>query len=124
MLWIEASKGFRVRARRLFSQQYGHAKDLKLGVAEIDPGIHYTLHTHEQGEIYYVLSGKGIIYVAGEAIPALPGLALYLGPRVVHGADCTGKNPLRLYYVYGAEQAGQEDTWTPVEEIYTEVRNR
>lgn len=122
LIWIEASKGYRVRARRLFAQGHGNAQEMKLGVAEIDPGIHYTLHYHIQPEIYYIISGRGMIYLGDSSIEASPGLALYIGGRVVHGADCLGEEPLRLYYLYGTETIGQEDTWTPVEDIYTEVR--
>jgi mannose-6-phosphate isomerase-like protein (cupin superfamily) len=122
LIWIEASKGYKVRARRLFAQKHGNAQEMKSGVAEIDPGIHYTLHYHIQPEIYYILSGRGAIYVGDSSIEASPGLALYIGSRVVHGADCLGEAPLRLFYLYGTETAGQEDTWTPVEDIYTEVR--
>jgi len=122
LIWIEASKGYHVRARRLFDQRHGNAKEMKLGIAEIDPGIHYTLHYHLQPEIYYVLSGRGILYVGDSEIQATPDMALYIGGRVVHGADSLGEEPLCIYYLYGTETVGQEDTWTPVEDIYTRVR--
>ena len=123
-IWIEASKGFRVRGRVLFDKEHGNAQEMLVGTAEIDPGIHYTLHYHEPPEIYYVFSGHGIICVDDSAIEVSPGMALYIGKRVVHGADCIGEEPLRLYFIYGTETAGQDDTWTPVEDIYTEVRWR
>jgi mannose-6-phosphate isomerase-like protein (cupin superfamily) len=122
LIWIEASKGYHVRARRLFDQRHGNAAEMKLGIAEIDPGIHYTLHYHLQPEIYYILSGKGIIYAGESEIEATPDVALYIGGRVVHGADSLGEEPLSIYYLYGTETVGQEDTWTPVEDIYTRVR--
>ena len=124
LIWIEASKGYHVRARRLFDQRHGNAREMKLGIAEIDPGIHYTLHYHLQPEIYYILSGSGILYVGGGEIEATPDVALYIGGRIVHGADSLGKDPLCIYYLYGTETVGQEDTWTPVEDIYTRVRPR
>lgn len=122
LVWVEASKGYRVRARRLFDHKHGNAQEMKLGVAEIDPGIHYTLHYHLWPEIYYVISGRGIIFVGDLAIEAFSGVAVYIGGKVVHGADCVGETPLKLYYVYATETLGQEDTWTPVEDIYTEAR--
>ena len=119
---IEPSKGYKVRGMRLFDQQHGDAHEMKVGTFQIDPGIHYSLHYHDQPEIYYVISGRGVIYAEGSAIEASPGLALYLGARVVHGADNLGEEPLHLYYIYGTEIAGQARAWTPVEDIYTEVR--
>ena len=79
---------------------------------------------HDQPEIYYVIAGRGIIYVEDSSVEACPGLALYLGGKVVHGADNLGEEPLHLYYIYGTETVGQARNWTPVEDIYTEVRWR
>jgi mannose-6-phosphate isomerase-like protein (cupin superfamily) len=73
LVWVEASKGYRVRARRLFDHKHGNAQEMKLGIAEMDPGIHYTLHYHLQPEIYFVISGRGIIYVGDQAIEASSG---------------------------------------------------
>ena len=28
-----------------------------------------------------------------------------------------------MYWIYGTERTGQNKNWTPVEDIYTEVRN-
>lgn len=120
----EPSKGFRVRTRHLFDQKLGHAQDMMVGIGEIDPGIHYTLHYHDQPEIYYILSGRGVIYVGDSAFDVSPGSTLYIGARVIHGADSLGEGPLRLYYIYGAETAGQKHSWMAVEDIYTEVRSR
>ena len=121
---VEPSKGFGIRVRRLFDNERGNTHEMAVGMGENDPGTHYTLHYHEQPEIYYVLSGCGVVYVKDSAIEASPGSALYIGKRVVHGIDCLGVEPMRVYYVYGAETAGHADTWTPVEDIYNEAHWR
>jgi len=124
--WIplELSKGLKARYRCFFGHEPGIPREMMAGIAEIAPGIHYTLHDHEQPEIYYVLSGRGIIYVEDSGIEVSPGSSLYVGRRIAHGADCTGEDSLRLYFIYGLETAGKEDTWTPLEDIYTEVRRQ
>ena len=48
-----------------------------------------------------------------------PGSALYIGPSVVHGIDNLGDKPLKNYVIFGTKTL---DEWTPVEDIYTEVR--
>jgi mannose-6-phosphate isomerase-like protein (cupin superfamily) len=126
-IWVEPSKGFRVRVRRLFDNQLTTTQlritqEMMAGIVEIDPLIHYTLHYHEQPEIFYVLAGRGFVYVGNSAIKVFPGSAIYIGSRVVHGADSIGQEALRMYFIYGAETAGQDNTWTPAEDIYTEVR--
>jgi mannose-6-phosphate isomerase-like protein (cupin superfamily) len=121
----EVSKGLAHRIRDLFDIQHGGTQEMLVGIAELDPGIHYTLHYHEQPEIYFVTSGgRGVIYVDDKAYEATPGSAFYIGKRVPHGMDSIGKEVLRVYYVYGTETTGQEDSWTPVEDIYDEVRWR
>jgi mannose-6-phosphate isomerase-like protein (cupin superfamily) len=117
---IEPTKGLRVRYRRVMDRE--REVELIAGVAEIDPGIHYTLHYHDQPEIYYISAGRGVIYIEGGDVEVEAGSALYLPRRVVHGADSLGDAPLRIYYIYGCETAGHTINWTPVEEAYTEVR--
>ena len=122
LLCFEPSKGYKVRGRRLFSLQHANAREMKVGMFEMDPGIHYTLHYHDQPEIFYVVSGRGIFYAGNSALEAIPGVVFYVGSRVVHGADNLGEGLLRMYYLYGTETVGQESNWTPIEDVYTQVR--
>ncbi|MBW2618139.1 MAG: cupin domain-containing protein [Deltaproteobacteria bacterium] len=120
----EPSKGRRMRTRYLFGEKYFSSqsepiqKEMHVGVAELDPPIHYTLHYHTQPEIYYILGGEGVVYVEDEEFPVRRGSVLYLGKNVVHGADALGSEPLKIYYIYGCETEGQALTWTPAEDIY------
>lgn len=119
----EPSKGFKgICARRLFNLEYGNCQEMTVGIFRLSPGVHYTLHYHDQPEIYYPLSGRGIVYVGDSKIEAFPGIAIYVGKRVVHGADTLGTEALRMFWIYGTETAGQNFNWTPVEDIYTEVK--
>lgn len=114
---IEEIKGMRVRVRRLTDHD-GPAHELLAGIGEIDPRTHYTLHYHDQPEIYYIVGGEGVVFVAGDEVPVRRGSTLYIGGGVVHGADSLGKEPLGIYYVYGTESVGHDVNWTPVEEVY------
>ena len=117
---VEPSKGLRVRYKRIMDRT--RPAELIAGVGDIDPGTHYTRHFHDQAEIYYILGGEGIVYVGDSRIRVRTGSALYIGGRVVHGADSLGREPLSIYYVYGCETVGRDVNWTPVEEIYAEAR--
>ena len=119
---IEPSKGRKVMVRRLFGFNRGNWPELMGGTALLQAGAHYTLHYHDQAEIYYGLSGRGIVYVGDEKVDVYPGVAIYVGSRVVHGADALGAEPFRMYWLYGTESTGEVLNWTPVEDIYTEVR--
>ena len=123
--WVpwEPSKGFKgMCIRDLFDLERGSCKEMMVGTCMLSPGAHYTLHYHDQPEIYYPLSGRGIVYVGDSKIEAFPGIAIYVGKRVVHGADTLGTEALRMFWIYGTETTGQNFNWTPVEDIYTEVK--
>ena len=63
--WIncEPTKGDGLRVRFLFDEERGQHPEMQVGIGEIGPNIHYTLHYHAMPEIYYVLGGEGIIYL-------------------------------------------------------------
>jgi len=118
---VETSKGLRIRIKRLTDR--GRRVEVIAGIGELDPGVHYTRHYHDQPEIYYIRGGEGIVYVGDAKHRVRRGSVLYIGGGVVHGADSVGSEPLVIFYVYGCEVAGHEVNWTPVEEIYADVRN-
>lgn len=122
--WLpwEPSKGFKMRYKILFDQEHGNCQEMVVGTCELDPGVHYSLHFHDQPEIYYVIFGEGVIYAGDSKIEVSSGTAVYLDRQMVHGADCLGEIPLRMCWIMGAETVGQNVNWTPVEDIYTEVR--
>jgi mannose-6-phosphate isomerase-like protein (cupin superfamily) len=127
--WIncEPTKGDGLRVRFLFDEERGQHPEMQVGIGEIGPNIHYTLHHHAMPEIYYVLGGEGIIYLGDGEVTVSEGMGLYLPADIVHGADVYGPVPLRLYYIYGLEGVGLlnwQSTWTPVEDIYTRPRPR
>ena len=97
---------------------------MSTGMGEIAPGFHYTRHSHVQAEIYFIASGRGKVYVDDRVQPMNEGDSLYIGSGVVHGADCTGDEPFAIYYVYGSELKGQEETWTPAETAMIRSENR
>jgi mannose-6-phosphate isomerase-like protein (cupin superfamily) len=119
---IEPEKGLKVRYRRVMDPE--KKVELIAGIAEFDPGVHYTRHYHDQPELYYILAGRGVVYVGDSEVEVSPGSSVYMGGRVVHGADSLGAESLRLLYVYACETAGHTINWTPVEDIYTEARRR
>lgn len=117
---VESSKGFRIRVKRLLEGE----REVMAGVGELDPGVHYTRHYHDQPELYVVLDGEGVLQGADSETELGPGTAVYLRSREVHGVDSIGATPLRLFWVYGCETAGHQVNWTPVEPIYAEARPR
>ena len=127
--WVscEPTKGDGVRVRFLFDETRGKHAEMQVGIGEIGSNIHYTLHYHAMPEIYYVLGGNAIVYIGEEKVNVSPGDTLYLPANIVHGIDNLADKPLRLYYIYGLEAVGSinwQETWKPVEDIYTHPRRK
>jgi quercetin dioxygenase-like cupin family protein len=50
----------------------------------LKPGAQHALHTHDTEEVVYVLSGEGIVEIAGRFYPARAGDAFRFGANVPH----------------------------------------
>jgi mannose-6-phosphate isomerase-like protein (cupin superfamily) len=99
----------RVRWRTLLSSDRTPTDALTLGVAEIDPGgaRDFRPHRHAQPEAYYILSGEGVVSLAGTDHPVRPGTTVFIPGNVAHGARNTGSERLRLLYVFPADSFGE-----------------
>jgi mannose-6-phosphate isomerase-like protein (cupin superfamily) len=75
---------------------------LTVGIVELEPGRLRTLflHKHTQVEVYYVLSGEGIITISGKEHAVCPGTAVFVPGGVEHGVSNTTSEVLRLLYVF------------------------
>src|SRR5262249_50818828 len=70
---LEPTKGPRLRYRRLIDL----GVEVIAGLCEIDPATHYSRHYHDQPELYYVLSGEGVVWVGDALVEVAPGSVLY-----------------------------------------------
>ena len=58
-------------------------------------------HLHKQVEnVYYVLSGTGVIRIDGTEYRVAPGDAVFIPPGVPHSASNVGESELRLLEIY------------------------
>lgn len=114
----EPTKGSRLRYRILFDQEHGNTC-LGVSIYSVGPHTHYTRHFHNDPMLYYILSGQGIMYLGNSEHEIKQGSAMYIESNVIHGLDNTGNEPLKCYCIFGTELV---DGWTPVEDVYTNVR--
>jgi quercetin dioxygenase-like cupin family protein len=91
--------------RTLLSGDRTSSEALTVGVAEIAPvgASEPPVHRHAQPEVYYVLSGRGVVRVAGRNHPLQPGTTVFIPGNVEHGAIATGSETLRILYVFAAD---------------------
>ena len=95
--------------RTLISADRSPTDSLTLGVAEIQPDDARTLrlHRHEQAEVYYILSGEGIVTIDGIEHRVRAGSAVFVPGNALHGSLNSGSEPLRILYVFPAASFDQ-----------------
>ena len=111
--WDDAARG-KVTWRTLLSGDRTPTSQMTLGVTEVGPGEPnpFQLHRHEATEIYYVLSGEGVVSIDGAEQSLRAGSSVFIPGNVPHGARNTGSETLRLLYVFAA------DSFSDVEYVF------
>jgi mannose-6-phosphate isomerase-like protein (cupin superfamily) len=74
--------------------------DFSAGVSELEVGGWMGHHRHEPAEIYYVLSGEGVLTIDGEEHPICAGTAAHIPGDSEHAVRNTGNGPLRVFYAF------------------------
>ncbi len=64
------------------------------------PGATIGYHLQEVDEVYYILSGSGVMQMNGKEFPVKPGDAILTRPGSSHGLQQTGSEDLTLMIVY------------------------
>ena len=68
----------------------------------LPPGCAVTPHHHREiEEIYYILSGRGVMSVGGEKREVAAGDAIYVPRESSHTLENTGAEPIKLLLVCG-----------------------
>jgi mannose-6-phosphate isomerase-like protein (cupin superfamily) len=102
--WDDPIRG-QIIWRTLLSADRTPTDQLTLGVTEVGPGQPQPFHPHRhaQAEIYYILSGEGVVHIDGVEHPLRAGSSVFVPGNVWHGARNTGRDTLRLLYVFAAD---------------------
>ncbi|MFQ6094577.1 MAG: cupin domain-containing protein [Candidatus Bathyarchaeia archaeon] len=77
------------------------SKNLVFALGVFNPGEGLVPHIHPQSEeVYYVIKGKGTVYVGEEKkeTPIEPEVALYIPPGTIHAVTNTGKEKLLIAF--------------------------
>jgi mannose-6-phosphate isomerase-like protein (cupin superfamily) len=64
-------------------------------------------HPQKEDEVYYILSGEGVMQMNGKEFPVKPGDAILTRPGSSHGLKQTGKDDLTLIIVYERQPAAR-----------------
>ena len=92
-----------VRWRTLVSDDRTQSDSLTVGVAELKPGdpSEMRFHWHDPSEVYFVLSGEGVVCIDDQDYPIGPGATVFIPGKAWHAARSTGTETLRIFYAFG-----------------------
>jgi mannose-6-phosphate isomerase-like protein (cupin superfamily) len=101
--WDDPVMG-RVIWRTLLSGDRTPTARLTVGIAEIGPDAREAHpHRHPPPEVYHILSGEGVVTIAGTDHPVRRGATVFIPGNAWHGTRTTGRDPLRLLYVFAVD---------------------
>lgn len=102
--WTDATRG-NVQWRTLLSADRTPTDSLTLGVAELAPGERDALscHRHAQAEVYYVLSGEGVVTIDDRQHSISPGSAVFIPGNAKHSVRNTSDETLRILYAFAVD---------------------
>ena len=66
-------------------------------------GVGLPLHRHAHAELYYVISGVGIVTINGAQHPVGPGSVVFIPADAEHGVCNNGDEDLTWLFVFAAE---------------------
>ena len=99
--WDDPARGT-IRFRTLISAPRTDTADIVCGVAIMEAGDTFPLHSHPQAEVYFGLTGSGVVMIDGMPHSLGPGVALYIPGDAVHGVPlATG--PMTWFYTFAAD---------------------
>lgn len=94
--------------RTLVSGDRDPSSGLVAGVAQFGPGGTLNPHRHAPPEIYFGLSGDGIVTIDGVPHVIAPGVAVYLPGESEHGV-VAGPQGLSFFYTFPVDRFDQVD---------------
>lgn len=99
--WDDPARGT-LRWKTLISGDVTDSGSLVCGIALMEKGDTFSLHSHPQPEIYFGLEGEVDVHIDGALHRLKPGVALFIPGNAVHGVPCADQ-PVRWFYTFAAD---------------------
>jgi quercetin dioxygenase-like cupin family protein len=99
--WDDPARGT-LRWKTLMSAGLTATESLVCGIALMDAGQTFALHSHPEAEVYFGLEGAVDVMIDGTAHRMTPGVALFIPGNAVHGV-LHADQPVRWFYTFAAD---------------------
>ena len=73
-----------------------------ISISKYEGDWHSLPHTHQFSELFYVLRGEGVFYIAGEKVSVKTDDLMIINPYIEHTEKTLPNNPMQ-YIVFGVE---------------------
>jgi len=91
---------YRRTIKHIFAPDKGPVEELIFTFAILPPGGKTHYHTHDRGELIYVVTGRGIATIEGEEYELEPEVVFWCPTDVRHGIVNTGDETMKLATVF------------------------
>jgi quercetin dioxygenase-like cupin family protein len=99
--WQDPSRGS-LAWKTLFSADQTGSNSLVCGIAIMQAGDFFALHSHPQAEIYFGLEGEVDVFIDGTMHRLKSGSALFIPGGAVHGVP-HADGPAKWFYTFAAD---------------------
>jgi quercetin dioxygenase-like cupin family protein len=91
----------------LISPQNTQSKNISMQISEVPVGSEQPIHNHEPEQCYYIIKGKGLMFIEDESKKVAAGDAIYIPSNLKHGIKNIGNGVLE-YLTANAPVFGKE----------------
>ena len=90
--------------KTIISSPSTRTDSITIGIASCKaPGGHLGLHRHQQPEVYYIISGQGLVEIDGEQRLVTAGSVVFIASNVEHGMrNLDSSEDLKWLFCFGA----------------------
>lgn len=81
-----------------------HGKKLSIGIQMLRKGDDYGEPAHKNGEVYFALKGYATLRIGKKNYKVLPGMAMYVPPKIVHKFYDVKKEFVFLFIFAGLDE--------------------
>jgi quercetin dioxygenase-like cupin family protein len=100
--WDDPARGT-ITWKTLMSGDVTATNSLVCGIAIMQAGDTFALHSHPQAEVYFGLEGAVDVWIDGSTYPLTAGVALFIPGSAVHGV-LRASGPVRWFYTFAADR--------------------
>jgi len=78
----------------LIGESNSGSKEISIQITNVDPNKMQFLHSHGQAQCYFIISGKGLMFVDDETEEVQEGNAIFIPSNSIHGIQNIGSDIL------------------------------